>query len=112
MDNLASLTEEALQLVDKAADLSSLDQVRVDFLGKKGQLTGLLKTLGKLSPDERPAAGAKINEAKEKVLGCLNAKKTHSNRPQLMRNWLKKKLMSRCLGEHPIWGACIRSPER
>lgn len=76
MDNLASLTEEALQLVDKAADLNSLDQVRVDFLGKKGQLTGLLKTLGKLSPDERPAAGAKINEAKEQVLGCLNAKKT------------------------------------
>lgn len=67
MENLKELTLEALELVNKAADLAALDSVRVNYLGKKGQLTGLLKGLGKLSPEERPAAGAEINKAKEQV---------------------------------------------
>jgi phenylalanyl-tRNA synthetase alpha chain len=52
-----------------------LDQIRVDYLGKKGQLTALLKTLGKLSNEERPAAGAKINEAKQQVQQAIQGKK-------------------------------------
>jgi phenylalanyl-tRNA synthetase, alpha subunit len=75
MENLSSLTQEALQLLGKADDLESLEQVRVDFLGKKGHLTGLLKTLGQLSAEERPGAGAKINAAKEQILEALSAKK-------------------------------------
>lgn len=75
MENLASITDEALAQVEGAGDLPSLDQVRVDYLGKKGHLTALLKTLGKLSAEERPAAGAKINEAKQRVQEAINAKK-------------------------------------
>ncbi len=75
MENLQALTEEALNLVSNADALESLDQVRVDYLGKKGQLTGLLKTLGKLSNEERPAAGAKINEAKQQVQEAIQQKK-------------------------------------
>jgi phenylalanyl-tRNA synthetase alpha chain len=67
MENLAALTEEALTLVSDAQDLAALDHVRVEYLGKKGQITALLKGLGKLSNEERPAAGAKINEAKQQV---------------------------------------------
>ena len=67
MENLELLTSEAEKAVDQAADVASLDQVRVEYLGKKGLLTGLLKGLGKLSPEERPAAGARINEVKQQV---------------------------------------------
>jgi len=67
MENLTALTEQALSLVADAEDLAALDHVRVEYLGKKGQITALLKTLGKLSNEERPAAGAKINEAKQQV---------------------------------------------
>jgi len=67
MDNLAALTEEALKLVAEAQDMAALDHVRVEYLGKKGQITALLKTLGKLSAEERPAAGAEINKAKQQV---------------------------------------------
>jgi phenylalanyl-tRNA synthetase alpha chain len=67
MHNLEALTDEALLLVRQAEDLATLDQVRVDYLGKKGQLTALLKGLGQLSPEDRPAAGAQINEAKQRV---------------------------------------------
>jgi len=75
MENLAALTSEALELVAKAEDLAALDHVRVEYLGKKGQITALLKGLGKLSAEERPAAGAKINEAKEAVAERINQKK-------------------------------------
>ncbi|MEO0442690.1 MAG: phenylalanine--tRNA ligase subunit alpha [Pseudomonadota bacterium] len=75
MENLKSLTNEALQLVNNAEELSMLDQVRVDYLGKKGQLTALLKSLGALSTAERPAAGAKINEAKQQVQDAIQDKK-------------------------------------
>ncbi|GAA5317622.1 MAG: phenylalanine--tRNA ligase subunit alpha [Candidatus Pelagadaptatus aseana] len=75
MENLAALTEEALELIKNADDLAALDHVRVEYLGKKGQLTGLLKGLGKLSPEERPAAGAEINKAKQQVQEQINTKK-------------------------------------
>ncbi|WP_105104336.1 phenylalanine--tRNA ligase subunit alpha [Microbulbifer pacificus] len=75
MQELQSLTEQALALVEEAGDLAALDQVRVDYLGKKGSITELLKGLGKLSAEERPAAGAKINEAKQQVQDAINARR-------------------------------------
>ena len=72
MENLELLANEAEKAVDQAADVASLDQVRVEYLGKKGLLTGLLKSLGKLSPEERPAAGARINEVKQQVQEKIN----------------------------------------
>lgn len=75
MSELQSLIIEAQQQIAAAADLATLDQVRVDFLGKKGLVTAQLKSLGALSAEERPAAGAKINEAKEIISDALNARK-------------------------------------
>ena len=75
MENLELLTSEAEKAVDQAADVASLDQVRVEYLGKKGLLTGLLKGLGKLSPKERPAAGARINEVKQQVQEKINLRR-------------------------------------
>lgn len=77
MDNLAALTEAALKLIDQAEDLVALDQVRVNYLGKKGQITILLKGLSALSAEERPAAGAAINEAKQAVQVQINQRKQH-----------------------------------
>lgn len=75
MDNLTSLAREAIDLAEQVEDLTGLDQIRVDYLGKKGHLTTLLKSLGKLSPEERPAAGAQINAAKQQVQEVLNQRR-------------------------------------
>ena len=76
MANLDSLTSTALAEIASCADLSALEAIRVAVLGKKGTLTEELKTLGKLPPAERPAAGALINVAKEKVAAALESRKT------------------------------------
>ena len=75
MENLQNLVSEALVKVDQANDVKALDQVRVDYLGKKGVLTAQLKNLGQLSAEERPQAGAKINEAKQQVEVVIREKK-------------------------------------
>src|ERR1700674_433321 len=64
-DPLSALVEQALADVDSSASLAALDEVRVRLLGKKGLLTEQLKSLGKLSAGERPAAGGGIHQAED-----------------------------------------------
>jgi phenylalanyl-tRNA synthetase alpha chain len=75
MESLADLTARALAEVSASADAARLDEVRVHWLGKKGLLTEQLKSLGKLPAAERPAAGAKINEAKVAVEAAIEARR-------------------------------------
>ena len=65
--DLDAIINEAEQQINAAGDVNILDAVRVEFMGKKGRMTDLLKGLGKLSNEERPAAGQKINQAKQKI---------------------------------------------
>ena len=67
MSELADIITAVEQAVATANDIAALDTVRVQYLGKKGQITGLLKSLGKLPAEERPAAGAQINRAKNTI---------------------------------------------
>jgi phenylalanyl-tRNA synthetase alpha chain len=69
--DLTALTQEALAEVAACGALGALDEARVRWLGKKGVLTEQLKALGSLPAAERPAAGARINEAKEKVQAAI-----------------------------------------
>lgn len=75
MENLDQLVQDGLAAVAQADSLQTLDQVRVDYLGKKGVLTQQLKSLGQLSAEERPAAGQKINEAKGRVQQALTERR-------------------------------------
>jgi phenylalanyl-tRNA synthetase alpha chain len=71
--DLATLTRQALDEVAASSTLAALDEVRVRWLGKKGLLTEQLKSLGALPAAERPAAGARINAAKQEVEASLQA---------------------------------------
>jgi len=75
MTDLDQLTREATEAVKQAADLAALDTIRVEYLGKKGKLTGQLKQLGGLPADERPLAGQKINAAKEALRSAIEVRK-------------------------------------
>ena len=75
MIELEQIASEARASIAAATELSVLDDLRVEYLGKKGRLTGLLKGLGALSNEERPAAGAKINEVKQALQGQINQHK-------------------------------------
>jgi phenylalanyl-tRNA synthetase alpha chain len=67
------LAAEALAEIEASADIASLEEVRVRWLGRKGTLTEQLKGLGALSAAERPAAGARINAAKQLIQQSIEA---------------------------------------
>ena len=73
--DLKKLTADAQEKINAADSLDDLDQVRVDYLGKKGVLTSLLKKLGKLPAEERKAAGQDINNAKRDVQQAIEQRK-------------------------------------
>ncbi len=75
MADLAELIERAHQAIAASGDLSALDTVRVEFLGKKGELTAQLKQLGALPPEDRREAGGAINKAKQAVQEAIAVKR-------------------------------------
>jgi phenylalanyl-tRNA synthetase alpha chain len=85
VQDLESLTEEALVRVGASADVAQLDAVRVTLLGKKGSITSMLKQLGGLSPEERRAVGARINEAKDQLAAAIEARRAELERAELDR---------------------------
>lgn len=75
LEDLSKLVENAQKEIDKVSDLPALDAVRVAYLGKNGRITTLLKSLGKIPAGERPAAGKKINSARDRIQSALSARK-------------------------------------
>ena len=89
MQSLDDLREKACAAVEAAANEAGLEQVRIDFLGKKGQLTDLLKGLAHLSNEDKPRMGQRINELKRDILNVLDIKSAY-----FQAETLKKKLAS------------------
>ncbi len=75
MSDLVKLETEILSAIAASSDEAALEAVRVGALGKKGSISALLATLGKMSPDERKTQGAAINLAKDKVTEALAARR-------------------------------------
>jgi phenylalanyl-tRNA synthetase alpha chain len=80
------------ELVDGATDLGALDAVRVRLLGKKGEITALLKELGALAPEARAARGAEINALKADAQARLEARRgvleAMAEHAELERGWI------------------------
>ncbi len=81
--DLPKLTADAFAEIEAADKLDTLDQVRVRYLGKKGELTALLKTLGSLPHEERKTAGQEINKAKQAVQQAIETRKQVLDQAQL-----------------------------
>ena len=75
MDDLARLQNDLMAAIAAAGDMAALEAVRVRALGKKGEVTGLMKTLGSLGPDERKAAGQALNMLKDALAVAIDARK-------------------------------------
>lgn len=89
LEQILALAIQQFAAVDQAAEL---EQVKARYLGKEGSLTSLLKGLGKLSAEERPAAGARINEVKQQIEAALNAR-----REAIQQQALQSKLAAEAL---------------
>ena len=92
MEQLQQILDQALQQFSAISDEAELEQVKARYLGKEGSLTALLKSLGKLSAEERPAAGARINQVKQGIEAALQQR-----RDALLQSRLAQKLAAESL---------------
>ncbi|OFZ67893.1 MAG: phenylalanine--tRNA ligase subunit alpha [Betaproteobacteria bacterium RBG_16_56_24] len=92
MEDLQQILDQALKQFAGIVDEAELEQVKARYLGKDGSLTVLLKGLGKLSAEERPAAGARINQVKQGIEAAL-----HQRRDALQQSKLAQKLAAESL---------------
>ena len=115
MQELSELVAKAESEIASARDLAALDAVRVSYMGKKGELTARLKDLGKLSAEERPAAGQEINKAKKALQEAINARRdalqSAALADKLSADAVDVSLPGRGLGRggrHPVSRAAMR----
>lgn len=71
-DKLQEIAQRAMEQIDNAQELTSLNDVRVAILGKKGELTAVLKSMKDVKPEDRPAVGQLVNETRELIENKLN----------------------------------------
>jgi len=75
-DKLQSIIENAISQINVSEELDKLNDIRVAFLGKKGELTSILKSMKDVAPEDRPKVGQLVNEARAKIEESLDEKKT------------------------------------
>ena len=73
-EKLEQIYKEAKEQIDKIDVTQGLNDLRIKYLGKKGQLTEILKGMGKLSPEERPKLGSIVNEIRDSIVEAIETK--------------------------------------
>lgn len=85
MHDLDTLLEQAKSAIESASDLKNLDNYRVQYLGKNGQVTEYLKSLGQLPAAERPIAGQKINVVKQQIQALIDQRTDDLQKDQVAK---------------------------
>lgn len=104
MDSLEQLVIQAKAAFDATDSATELEQVKARFLGKTGALTEQLKALGKLPPDQRPAAGARINDAKSAIEAALEQRRAALKNIELEHRLREEALDVTLPGRDRGWG--------
>ncbi|MCL1832781.1 MAG: phenylalanine--tRNA ligase subunit alpha [Oscillospiraceae bacterium] len=91
-EQLIELKSRALAAIEAAQDVKSLEDVKVVYLGKKGELTSVLKQMGKLTAEERPVMGALANEVRERFESEYNTKVSALKNAEILTRMANEKI--------------------
>ena len=84
-DKLKQIQQKALSAFQDAREIKDVDDLKVKFLGKKGELTAILKEMGKLSAEERPVIGQMANEVRQSIEKMLEESKKRLEAAELAK---------------------------
>ena len=73
-EEIIQIEKKAIKEVELSQDIKTLEEAKVKYLGKKGELTAILRGMGALSTEERPVIGSLVNEVREKIESVFNQK--------------------------------------
>ena len=84
-EQIAKIKEESIQEIENIDNLKNLSELKVKYLGKKGELTAILRGMGKLTPEERPVIGSLVNEARDELEKVFEEKEKKLKRLELQK---------------------------
>ena len=91
-EQIENLKNQALEEIAKSESSKELNDLRVKYLGKKGELTSILRGMGELSPEERPKMGALVNSAKQEVENEIQEKEKELAKKELQERLEKEEI--------------------
>lgn len=91
-ENISKIREEALENIISANDAKELNDARVKYLGKKGELTSILRGMGSLSPEERPITGSKVNEVRDELEKLITKRENEFEKQELERKLKEERI--------------------
>ncbi len=91
-EKITAILNLAIESLNEATEISKIEEIRVKYLGKKGELTSVLKQLGSLSPEERPVVGQLVNKAKAELEEKIKAKVTEIKEAELNASLINEKI--------------------
>lgn len=91
-EQISKIREVAVEQIEKAADAKELEELRVKYLGKKGELTAILRGMGGLSPEERPIIGSKVNEARDEIEKLIKTRENEFEKQELERKLKEQRI--------------------
>jgi len=100
MQDIILLQEQAFSAIEQAQDIATLESIRVDFLGKKGKLTDILKNVVHLSPEEKPRVGQLVNQTKRDISELIESKMLQLKEDQLQRKLIAEQIDVTLPGRH------------
>ena len=86
------IRKTAINDINVADDAKKLDDARVKYLGKKGELTSILRSMGSLKPEERPIIGSKVNEVRDEIENLIKTKENEFEKMELERKLKEEKI--------------------
>ena len=101
---MQGLREAAIKAIFEAQDVERLEELRIKYLGKKGEMTAILRQMGKLSPEERPAMGQLANQVRGEIEGLLDERKRIVSEAMLEKKLEREALDVTLPGEKPALG--------
>ena len=91
-EEISKIKENAINAIKIATNSRELDDVRVKYLGKKGELTAILRGMGSLTPEERPIIGSKVNEVRDQIESLIRERELNFEKMELEARLAKEKI--------------------
>ena len=91
-EKLEQINKEAIDQINKVNSLQEINELRVRYLGKKGELTAILKGMGALSPEERPKMGSIVNVVRDSIVGAIEEKENELKEKEMNEKLEKERI--------------------
>ena len=104
-EKINELYQSAVNAINQADGLKSLDEVRVNYLGKNGSVTGLLKGMRDVAPEDRPKVGQMVNELRSKIESVLQDKESELKNAELNKSLVAESIDVTLPGKNSSFGS-------